>query len=65
MAQRPSRPTSRKTLLGAAAVVALAALNAPAVAGFAQHAYHRYEINQPEYKARPRTPHDSLALCKT
>ncbi|WP_328437160.1 kelch motif-containing protein [Streptomyces sp. NBC_00444] len=52
MAQRPSRPTTRKTLLGVAAVVALAALNAPAVAGFAQHAYHRYEINQPEYKAK-------------
>ncbi|WP_328691287.1 kelch motif-containing protein [Streptomyces phaeochromogenes] len=52
MAQRPSRPTARKTLLGVAAAVTLAALNAPAVAGFAQDAYHRYEINQPEYKAK-------------
>ncbi|MFC8513978.1 galactose oxidase-like domain-containing protein [Streptomyces sp. NPDC057257] len=52
MAKRPSRPTTRKTLLGIAAAAALVAVNAPAVAGFAQHAYHRYEINQPEYKAR-------------
>ncbi|MCD9876360.1 kelch motif-containing protein [Streptomyces guryensis] len=51
MAQRTSRPTTRKTLFATAAVVTLAALNAPAVAGFAQHAYHHYEINQPEYKA--------------
>lgn len=51
MAKRPSRLATRKTLLGAAAVVALAALTAPAMAGFAQHAYHRWEINQPEYKA--------------
>ncbi|WP_151478533.1 radical copper oxidase GlxA [Streptomyces albicerus] len=52
MAKRPSRLTTRKTLLGATAVVALVALNAPAVAGFAQHVYHRWEINQPEYKAK-------------
>ncbi|MEU6148117.1 kelch motif-containing protein [Streptomyces sp. NPDC047081] len=52
MPKRPSRPTTRKTLLGIAAAAALVAVNAPAVAGFAQHAYHRYEINQPEYKAK-------------
>ncbi|MFJ4790752.1 galactose oxidase-like domain-containing protein [Streptomyces sp. NPDC088794] len=52
MAKRTARPTTRKTLLGAAAVVALAAVNAPVLAGFARHAYHRYEINQPEYKAK-------------
>ncbi|MEV7891872.1 kelch motif-containing protein [Streptomyces sp. NPDC002817] len=52
MAKRPSRLSTRKTLLGAAAVVALATLNAPAMAGFAQHAYHRWETSQPEYKAR-------------
>ncbi|MGQ4383470.1 radical copper oxidase GlxA [Streptomyces sp. SAS_270] len=52
MAKRPSRLTTRKTLLAAGAAVALAVLNAPAVAGFAQHAYHHYEINQPEYKSK-------------
>ncbi|MEU3334918.1 kelch motif-containing protein [Streptomyces sp. NPDC006668] len=52
MTERPSRRITRKTLLTTAAVVALAALNAPAVTGFAQHAYHRYEINQPEYKGK-------------
>ncbi|PWI14417.1 galactose oxidase [Streptomyces sp. Act143] len=52
MAQRPPRRTTRKTLFGVAAFVALATLNAPAVAGFAQHAYHRWEVNQPEYKAK-------------
>ena len=52
MARRPSRLTTRKNLLAAAAVAGLVAVNAPAVAGFAQHAYHRYEINQPEYKAK-------------
>lgn len=52
MAKRPSRLTTRKTLLGTAAIVALATLNAPAVAGFAQHAYHHYEINQPAYRAK-------------
>lgn len=52
MAKRPARLTTRKTLLGATAAVALVTVNAPAIAGFAEHAYHRYEINQPEYKAR-------------
>ncbi|WP_328934998.1 MULTISPECIES: kelch motif-containing protein [unclassified Streptomyces] len=52
MAKRPSRVTTRKTLLGTAAIVALAVLNAPAVAGFAQHAYRHYEINQPAYRAK-------------
>ncbi|WP_406175851.1 galactose oxidase-like domain-containing protein [Streptomyces sp. NBC_00996] len=52
MTKRSARLTTRKTLLAAGAAVALAALNAPAVAGFARHAYHRYEINQLDYKAR-------------
>lgn len=52
MAKRPARLTTRKSLFSAAAVVALAAVNAPAVVGFARHAYHRYEINQLEYKGR-------------
>ncbi|XUL85407.1 galactose oxidase-like domain-containing protein [Streptomyces galilaeus] len=52
MAKRPPRLITRKTLLGTAAIVALAVLNAPAVAGFAQHAYHHYEINQPQYRAK-------------
>ncbi|MEV6940787.1 kelch motif-containing protein [Streptomyces sp. NPDC051172] len=52
MAKRLARLTNRKNLLGTAAVVVLAAVNAPAVTGFAQHAYHRYEISRPEYKAK-------------
>ncbi|MFD7815757.1 galactose oxidase-like domain-containing protein [Streptomyces sp. NPDC059785] len=52
MAARSARLTRRKTWLGATAVVALAALNAPAMSGFAQHAYHRWRIDQPEYRAR-------------
>ncbi|MCX3062633.1 radical copper oxidase GlxA [Streptomyces beihaiensis] len=53
MAARPSRSRllSRKTLLGAGAVVALAAVNAPAVLGAASNAYHDWEIEQPSYKA--------------
>ncbi|MCX5006699.1 DUF1929 domain-containing protein [Streptomyces sp. NBC_00638] len=52
MADRPSRLTTRKVWLGAGAVVALVVLSTPAMAGFAQHAYHRYESRQPAYKAR-------------
>ena len=48
--QRSSRLVTRKTPLGTAAVVALVTVNAPAVVGFAQHTYHRWEISRPEYK---------------
>ncbi|MCC2275249.1 kelch motif-containing protein [Streptomyces sp. ET3-23] len=48
---RPSRKV-RSTLLGSAAVLVLAGLNAPAAVDYAESAYHDYKINQPEYKAR-------------
>ncbi|MGW1198015.1 galactose oxidase-like domain-containing protein [Streptomyces sp. NPDC002536] len=48
------RPTakSRKTVLGAVAVLALVAANAPAATGFAERAWHEYTVNQESYKAR-------------
>ncbi|PWI42788.1 galactose oxidase early set domain-containing protein [Streptomyces sp. ICBB 8177] len=51
MKYRPS-PQTRRTALGATALVALAAMNGPAAVGFAKHSYHEYQINQPAYKAR-------------
>lgn len=50
MYHRPSRRV-RKTALGATAIVALAGMNAPAAVGYAERAYHRYEIDRPWYKA--------------
>lgn len=47
-----SRFKTRKTWLGAGAVLVLGALNAPAVLGVAQEQYHRWEINQPSYKKK-------------
>ncbi|MEV4190838.1 kelch motif-containing protein [Streptomyces toxytricini] len=51
MAYRPSRQF-KNTLLGTAAVVALAALNAPAALSFAQERYHAYRIAQPSYRLK-------------
>ena len=51
MRHRPT-PRIRKLAFGATACVVLAGLNGPAVYGYAQHAYHDYEINRPEYMAR-------------
>ncbi|MEU6117443.1 kelch motif-containing protein [Streptomyces sp. NPDC047117] len=48
---RPS-PRTRKVAVGAVALSAVGAMNAPAVIGFASHKYHDYKINQPSYKAR-------------
>ena len=50
MRYRPS-PQTRKTAIGVAAFVVLAAMNGPAAVGFAEHSYHQYKINQPGYKA--------------
>ncbi|MDF3293666.1 galactose oxidase early set domain-containing protein [Streptomyces silvisoli] len=50
MRYRPS-PQTRKTAIGVAAFVVLAAMNGPAALGFAEHSYHQYKINQPGYKA--------------
>ncbi|MFH8370266.1 galactose oxidase-like domain-containing protein [Streptomyces sp. NPDC018031] len=50
MKYRPSRRT-RRYALGTAAVLVLAGLNGPALYRFGTDRYHRYEINQPEYKA--------------
>lgn len=50
MRYRPS-PRTRKTALGAAALVVLAAMNGPAALGFAKHSYHEYRIDLPRYKA--------------
>ncbi|MFF2650068.1 galactose oxidase-like domain-containing protein [Streptomyces sp. NPDC058045] len=50
--QRRSRLKARKTWLGAGVVVVLAGLNAPALIGFTEEQYHKYEINRPEYKAK-------------
>lgn len=52
MPKRPARLKTRNTWLGAGVILVLGALNAPALAGFAQDTYHHWEINQPEYKAR-------------
>ncbi|WP_406334475.1 kelch motif-containing protein [Streptomyces zaomyceticus] len=49
MAHRPSKKF-RKTLLGGGAVLALAALNAPAAVSFAEERYHAYKIAQPGYQ---------------
>ncbi len=46
------RSGRRKTWFGIAAVLVLAAVNAPAVGGFAGDVYHRWEVSRPEYKAR-------------
>ncbi|MEU9795569.1 kelch motif-containing protein [Streptomyces sparsogenes] len=51
MKYRPSRRT-RRFGIGAAAVLVLAGMNGPALYRFSSDKYHRYEINQPEYKAR-------------
>ncbi|MGA5128221.1 galactose oxidase-like domain-containing protein [Streptomyces olivoreticuli] len=48
---RPSRKL-RSTLLGSAAVLVLAGLNAPAAITYGMAEYRNYKINQPEYKAR-------------
>jgi Domain of unknown function (DUF1929) len=48
---RPSRRL-RRILLGSAAVLTVAGLNAPAAFEFAQDEYHEYKINRPEYKAK-------------
>ncbi|MEU7206422.1 galactose oxidase early set domain-containing protein [Streptomyces sp. NPDC045470] len=50
MPYRPSART-RKTVIGAAALLTLAGLNAPAVHGIATRAYHQYAISRPEYLA--------------
>ncbi|WSY36606.1 kelch motif-containing protein [Streptomyces sp. NBC_00887] len=50
MSHRPTRRT-KKTLLGGAAVVVLAGLNAPAALSFAEDRYHAYKIDRPAYKA--------------
>ncbi|MFI5660897.1 galactose oxidase-like domain-containing protein [Streptomyces sp. NPDC051684] len=47
-----SRLTSRKAWFGAAAVVVLAAVNAPAVLDVAGGKYHAWKIDQPSYKAK-------------
>lgn len=51
MTYRPS-PKVRKAALVVTAVAALAGANGPAVYGFAARAWHRHEIERPEYKAR-------------
>ncbi|MEU3556436.1 kelch motif-containing protein [Streptomyces fragilis] len=51
MADTNSRPRIRRTVLGAAGVLVLAALNAPAVYDFASRTYHAHLIEQPSYKA--------------
>jgi hypothetical protein len=51
MAETNSRPRIRRTVLGAAGVLVLAALNAPAVYDFASRTYHAHLIEQPSYKA--------------
>ncbi|MFD4319931.1 galactose oxidase-like domain-containing protein [Streptomyces sp. NPDC058548] len=51
MAHRPSKKF-RKTLFGSAAVLILAALNAPAAVSFAEEKYHAYKIAQPGYQRR-------------
>ncbi|WP_030321164.1 kelch motif-containing protein [Streptomyces flavochromogenes] len=51
MAHRPSKKF-KKTLLGSAAVLVLAALNAPAAVSFAEEKYHAYKIAQPGYQRR-------------
>ncbi|MET9884356.1 kelch motif-containing protein [Streptomyces sp. NPDC006430] len=51
MAYRPSKQF-KNTALGTGAVVALAALNAPAALTFVQQRYHAYTIGQSSYKLR-------------
>ncbi|MDW6062443.1 galactose oxidase-like domain-containing protein [Streptomyces sp. FXJ1.4098] len=51
MKYRPSRRT-RRFGIGAAAVLMLAGMNGPALYRFSSDKYHKYKINQPEYKAR-------------
>lgn len=50
MKYRPNRRT-RRVAIAAAVVLALAAMNGPALYGFASEQYHQYKINKPEYKA--------------
>ncbi|MFD4689511.1 galactose oxidase-like domain-containing protein [Streptomyces sp. NPDC058463] len=50
VSRRPAQRT-KKTLLGGAAVVVLAGLNAPAALTFAEDRYHSYKIDRPAYKA--------------
>ncbi|HCA87106.1 MAG TPA: galactose oxidase [Streptomyces sp.] len=45
-------PRLRTTVLGAAAFLTLAGLNAPAAISYAERTYHAYKIDQPAYKAR-------------
>ncbi|MFI9308500.1 radical copper oxidase GlxA [Streptomyces triculaminicus] len=47
----PSRRT-RRLAIGAAVVLVLGGMNAPAIWGYAAEQYHDYKINKPEYKAR-------------
>lgn len=51
MSYRPS-PRTRRTALGATALVVLAAMNGPAALGYAKNSYHRYAIDRPHYKER-------------
>ncbi|MGO4428068.1 galactose oxidase, partial [Streptomyces sp. MCAF7] len=51
MKYRPSRRT-RRFGIGAVAVLMLAGMNGPALYRFSSDKYHKYKINQPEYKAR-------------
>ncbi|MFF2845565.1 galactose oxidase-like domain-containing protein [Streptomyces sp. NPDC058001] len=46
-----SRRRFRRIAIGAAVVVALAAMNGPALYRFGSEKYHDYKINKPEYKA--------------
>ncbi|MFJ6565961.1 galactose oxidase-like domain-containing protein [Streptomyces sp. NPDC091292] len=46
-----SRRRFRRIAIGAAVVVALAAMNGPALYRFGSEQYHEYKINKPEYKA--------------
>lgn len=52
--KRPTRTglKKRRTWVGAAAVLVLAGLNAPAVIDFSREQYHQYKIDQPGYKAQ-------------
>ncbi|MEV3872602.1 kelch motif-containing protein [Streptomyces sp. NPDC049906] len=51
MKDRSSRRRARRIAIGAAVVVALTAMNGPALYRFGTETYHDYKINKPEYKA--------------
>jgi hypothetical protein len=51
MTETNRRPRIRRTVLGAAGVLVLAGLNAPAVYDFTSRTYRAYLIEQPSYKA--------------